>query len=342
MIGARRAYRAGSRKPGARPAARSRPARTKKEMEQENKQANIHALVSMLDESDPEVYQSIKNALFALGDEALPYLQDAMDMKTTPLWQNRIEGLIRELRLETACKHLSQWKLEEAPDLMQGFYFLSSAFYPDLKWENVRDLFNQLYGDCWLLLASQDNLQQNVVLLNNFFFNICKFKIGKKITDGYSFADFFLPKLVNLRQGNDRSLSLAYQYLAQRNKIPVFQLNLPVVNILACTTAMNRCHKADIAFCIDITQRGAMVRRTDVEPILSEQKQIQVCNTVESLQDYAKLLYVMVSVNESDPFRKKAAQMIHQSLGNSANSIDIFGKGNPFSDESPGTGISPL
>ncbi len=308
-------------------------------MKQANEQANIHALVSMLDESDPELYQGIKNALFALGDEALPYLQDAMDLKATPLWQNRIEGLIRELRLETACKHLGEWKKEENPDLMQGFYFLSSAFYPDLKWESVRDLFNQLYGDCWLLLASQDNLQQNVVLLNNFFFNTCKFKIGKKITDGYSFADFFLPKLINLRQGNDRSLSLAYQYLAQRNKIPIFQLNLPVVNILACTTAMDHCSKADIVFCLDITQRGAMVRRADVEPILSEQKQIQVCNTVESLQDYAKLLYLMASMNETDPFRKQAVKKIHQSLGESANSINIFGKGNPFAGNEPDSGM---
>ena len=88
-------------------------------------------------------------------------------------------------------------------------------------------------------------------------------------------------------------------------------------------------------FCLDITQRGAMVRRADVEPILSEQKQIQVCNTVESLQDYAKLLYVMASMNEIDPFKKQAVKKIQQSLGDSANSISLFGNGHPFSgDES--------
>ena len=302
-------------------------------MENGDKKANIQALIGMLDESDPEVYQSIKNALFALGEEALPYIEDAIDLKTSPLWQNRIEALIRELRLEASCKNRKAWKEESEPDLMQGFYFLSSAFYPDLQWEQVRDTFNRLHGDCWLLLASQENLQQNILLLNNFFFNVCKFKIGKKITDGYSFADFFLPKLINLRQGNDRSLSLAYQYLAQRNKIPVFQLNLPIVNILACTTDLSRHHKSDIVFCLDITQKGALVRRADVEPVLSEQKQIQVCNTVESLQDYAKLLYVMASLNESDPFRKQAVQKLHQSLGNSPNSIDIFGTGPTFPPE---------
>lgn len=300
-------------------------------MDSEQRQANIRALISMLDESDPDLYRKLKEALFDLGETCLPYLEEAENLKEGLFWKNRIENLRKEVQIEAACRALQSWKSEKDPDLMRGYHLLSKAFYPQLEWESVREEFNRLHGDCWLLLSAASGLKQTVALYNNFFFNTCKFHIGQRITHAYDFADFFLPNLINLGQGNERSLSLAYQYLAARNRIPIFLLNLPVVNVLACTTDIDLPYKEDIRFCIDITQRGAMINRSDLEPVLTQQRQIRICNTVEAIQDYAKLLFLMTSLHEKDEFRKKAARKIHESLGSSPHSI-------PFS---PGIGGTP-
>ncbi|MCM1169402.1 MAG: transglutaminase-like domain-containing protein [Bacteroides sp.] len=294
-------------------------------------QAEIEALVGMLDETDEEIYQTLKEALFSIGEEALPYLEKARMQKEGSLWQNRIQALMAELQVETACRKLSDWKAEASPNLLRGFYLLSSAFYSDLPWERVCNEFNRLHGDCWLLLGADVSLSRKLALFNNFFFNQCGFRLGTKIVSDYNFADFFLPNLLNLRQGNDRSLALAYQYLAERNGLPVFLLNLPVVNLLACTTDPESVNKDDIRFCIDITHQGSLINRTAVEPVFSQQRQIQICNTVQALQDFVKLLNYIVSARETNPLRKEAVRRLHECLGQSS---DNFPLGNPpFSDK---------
>lgn len=283
--------------------------------------SNIEALVSMLDEQDPELYHSISEAVLRLGEEAVPYLERARFLKTTPLWTSRVENMLRELRVEIGCRKLEYWKKEKEPDLMQGFYFLSSVFYPELSWEEVRDECNQLHGDCWLLLAGLDNLQKCIVLFNNFFFNHCKFNLNSRITSEFRFDDFFLPAVLQQRQGNERSLALVYQYLATRNKLPVFLLNLPVVNLLACTIDMEMKRKEDIRFCIDITHRGALIRREDLEPVLTNQIRIDISQTVEAMQDYVRLLYFLTMKKDKDSFHREAIRKIHLRIGNAHNSI---------------------
>ena len=129
--------------------------------------AEIEALVGMLNETDTDIYPLLKDALFKIGEAAVPYLQNARLKKESPLLQNRLEGLLRELRLETACRKLSAWKREPQPNLLQGFYYLSSVFYPELSWDEVSRTFNRLHGDCWLLLASSEGLKERVVALNS-------------------------------------------------------------------------------------------------------------------------------------------------------------------------------
>ena len=293
--------------------------------------SELEALVGMLDETDTEIYQTLKDALFSIGEEALPYLEKARLQKSGSLWQNRMDALISELQVEIACKKLSAWKGEASPNLLKGFYLLSSAFYSDLPWERVCSEFNRLHGDCWFTTGTTDSLSRKLALFNNFFFNQCGFRLGTKFVSDYNFADFFLPNLLNLRQGNDRSLALAYQYLAERNGLPVFLLNLPVVNLLACTSDVESVSKDDIRYCIDITHQGSIINRTAVEPVFSQQKQIQICNTVQALQDFTRLLNYIVAARETNPLRKQAVKKLHDCLGASSDNFPISGI--PLSDK---------
>ncbi len=295
-------------------------------------QADLEALAGMLDETDEEIRQTLKEALFSIGEEVLPYLEKARMQADDPARQDRIGTLMGELQVDMACKKLTAWKEESEPDLLKGFYLFSSAFYPGLSWEKVRDEFNRLHGDCWLLLADDTSLSRKLALFNNFFFNQCGFRLGTKIVSDYDFADFFLPNLLDLRRGNDRSLALAYQYLAKRNGLPVFLLNLPVVNLLACTTDIDSVAKEDIRFCIDITHHGSLINRMEVEPVFSQQKHIGICNVVQALQDLAKLLHYIVSVRETDALRKQAVKKLHDCLGSSPNSFP-FSTPPPFEGE---------
>ncbi len=286
-------------------------------MSDSSREKNIRALVGMMNEPDPEFYGKFREALLAVGDEAIPFVDEALRNATDEQTCQRLQDLLNTLRVEGVCRELTAWKAEEEPDLLRGFYWVSKAFYPNLEWEEVRDDFNNLFGDGWQLLDSSTYLRNTLARYNNFFFNICGFSLGKRLTETYSFADFFLPNLLHRRQGNERALALVYHYLAQRNRIPVFLFNLPIVNLLACTTDISLPNKDDVRFCIDITQRGAMVHRMDLEPVFSQKTQIQLCNTIQALQDYVKLLFLMVNLNEKETFKKETARKLHLCLGSS-------------------------
>lgn len=276
--------------------------------------AELEALVGMLDETDEMLYQTIREAVLGRGEEILPYLEDAR-VKKGELRQKRIDELVSCIRIETACRKLSAWKSEAEPNLMRGFYLLSSAFYTDLSWERVSAEFNRLHGDCWLLMDTDATLSRKLALFNNFFFSQCRYSLGTRIASDYDFADFFLPNLLNLRRGNDRSLAIAYQYLAEKAGLPVFMLNLPVINLLACTTDTESFSKDDICFCIDMTHQGSLIPRHALEPIFSRQEQIQISGKVQALQDYVRLLNYIVSIREKNPIRQQAVQKLHDCLG---------------------------
>lgn len=283
-------------------------------MDSVKEKAGLEALAGMLDETDETLYQTLREAVLERGEAMLPYLENAR-VKKGELCQKRIDELISDIQIETACRKLSAWKNESEPNLMRGFHLISSAFYTDLSWERVSAEFNRLHGDCWLLLDSNASLSRKLTLFNNFFFSQCRFSLGTRIASDYDFADFFLPNLINLRRGNDRSLAIAYQYLAERAGLPVFMLNLPVINLLACTTDTESVTKDDICFCIDMTHQGSLIPRHALEPIFSRQEQIQISGTVQALQDYVRLLSYIVSIREKNPIRQQAVQKLHDCLG---------------------------
>lgn len=284
-------------------------------------QAELEALAGMLDETDETIYQTLRQAVLSFGEDILPYLEKA-HVQPDRLRRERIDGLIAEIRAEAVCRKLSDWKNESDPELLRGFYLFSSAFYPDLSWEKVCEEFNRLDSDCRLMIGG-DSLSRKLVQFNNFFFNQCRFKLGSKIASGYDFADFFLPNLMNLRQGNDRSLSIAYRYLAQRNELPVFFLSLPVINLLACTGSNESVSKDDVCLCIDMTHQGTLIKRHALEPVFSRHTQIQIGGTVQALQEHAGLLLYQVSKHEKDPEKRRLVKRLHNCLGLSSNDFDL-------------------
>ncbi|MEG1498949.1 MAG: transglutaminase family protein [Bacteroidales bacterium] len=291
----------------------------------ENRKSNIEALIGMLDESDMQIYDSLRQALLDMGEEVLPYLEKARSAKKEPLWENRIEALIRETQMRELCKELKTWQENPDQDLMRGYFLISKAFYPYLDWEEVMEKVNKMASDLWMELKPDMTALERMHVLNLFFFNRCKFFLATKNTEGYVFSDFFLPNLLNLHQGNDRSLSLLYQYLAFRNQIPVYLLNLPIVNLLVYTKDMDHRENDDIIFFIDLIQHGNLIRKSEVPPFFDEGEQVHVCSNAEILKNYMDLLSVMVEGNERAPFKFSIIKELRTALGSEGNPWDRVG-----------------
>ena len=97
-------------------------------MSDSSRENNIRALVGMMNEPDPEFYGKFREALLEVGDEAIPYVDEALHKATNEEECRRLQDLLNTLQVEGVCRELTAWKAEEEPDLLRGIYLVSKAF----------------------------------------------------------------------------------------------------------------------------------------------------------------------------------------------------------------------
>ncbi len=73
------------------------------------KNKELEALMNLLDEPNEDIFQAIRDRIFAHGKEAVPVLESAWENTFDPLIQHRIEDLIHLIQFENLKKEMHEW-----------------------------------------------------------------------------------------------------------------------------------------------------------------------------------------------------------------------------------------
>ena len=85
-------------------------------------QNEVHALIALLDDSDSEVAENVHSRLLFLGEEALPILElELFNMEQTQF--EKIDIIIKEIRQQSLLISFEDWRAQENPSLLKGFYY---------------------------------------------------------------------------------------------------------------------------------------------------------------------------------------------------------------------------
>ncbi|NCU32870.1 MAG: hypothetical protein EOM23_08070, partial [Candidatus Moranbacteria bacterium] len=91
-------------------------------MEDNLKNNELSALISLLDEPDDEIFNQVRERLFSYGNSAIPLLEDAWDTSySNNDVQHRIESIIHDIQFDAVFKDLSKWRNTPEHQLMAGF-----------------------------------------------------------------------------------------------------------------------------------------------------------------------------------------------------------------------------
>jgi regulator of sirC expression with transglutaminase-like and TPR domain len=247
-------------------------------MEDNLKNKELNALISLLDEPDDEIFSHVRERLFSYGNSAIPLLEDAWDTSyDNNSVQHRIEGIIHDIQFDNVFKELSKWKNTPEQHLITGFMTIARYQYPELNEKLVTAGIGKIIQDVWLELNNDLTPLEKVKVINHILFDIHGFMPNKN--DIYEPKNSYLNTLLEIKKGNAISLSIIYLAVSQSLNIPVYGINLPQNFVMAFLDKMivagEKISSSNVLFYINAYNGGAVFTRREIDLFL---RQINVEN----------------------------------------------------------------
>lgn len=243
-------------------------------MDDNTKNKELQALISLLDEPDEDIFRTIHDRIFAYGINAVPLLESVWESSFDPVIQHRIEELIHQIQFDNLRHELNNWSQFQHHDLIQGALLVTKYQYPDLDENAIMKKIGQFTQDIWLELNQNLTGLEKVKVINHILFDTHKF--SGNITNISSVDNYYINNLVDSKKGSPLSLGILYIAIAQSLRIPVFGVDLPKHFVLAYTDEIlldfRDIPEGEVMFYINPFNKGAVFTRNEIDLFVKQLK----------------------------------------------------------------------
>jgi regulator of sirC expression with transglutaminase-like and TPR domain len=249
----------------------------------------IKALVSLLEDEDPEIISHIEQKIISLGDVIIPFLEVEWESQFNPNVQKRIEDLIHSLQLSALKTKLKEWKETEQENLLKGIFLIATYQYPDLDYKKIKKDVDKIYYEAWLSHRTYASPFDQVRNLNHIIFN--KFGFTSNTQNFHAPGNSMINVVMETRRGNPIALCTIYMLVAQRLKMPIFGVNLPNLFVLTYKSE-------ETQFYINAFNKGLVFSKSDIDNYIAQlrlkqdDKFYQPCSNPEIVQRILRNLIV--------------------------------------------------
>ena len=232
----------------------------------------IQALLSLMDDTDMEVYSIVTERICQYGKSIIPHLENLWENTVRNEVQERIELLIHQIQYNDLEEAVVDWK-RNSGRLVDGAILAARFQYPDLNVEEVKDKIQKLWRTVWLELNDQLTYLEQLHILNSILYHFYKLEGA-----AYNYKDeefFLINKVLEKRKGNALSNGILFQVIAEQVGLPIKAVHVPKHYLLAFfskTSPFLPCKELDsenILFFIDATS-GSVYNRADMVKYLKD------------------------------------------------------------------------
>ena len=184
------------------------------------------ALVKLLGDDDPSVYQAVREKILSLGDNSRRWLRPHT-LSSDRLIRRRAQEIIRHFdRLEADNRFLG-FCLQRGQDLdlEQGVWLLAQTQYPEANVEAYAALLDAFAGELRQRLPPGARAQSLLTVINDYLFT--ELRITGNEQNYYDPDNSYLNRVLDRRTGNPITLCLIYVLLARRLSLPISGIGLP-------------------------------------------------------------------------------------------------------------------
>ncbi|MFC6998403.1 transglutaminase-like domain-containing protein [Rufibacter roseus] len=222
----------------------------------------IKALISLLDDEDPDVVAHVHQKIVDLGESITPFLEEAWEESLNPEHQKKLEDLIHDLQYEALLRRMKGWKEEGAEDLLYGMWLINTYQYPDVSLEKIKQTIAELFYEAWVNVRPEMHPYDQVKSLNHVLFKLHHFSANTK--NFHAPGNSMLSQVLESKRGNPLTLCVIYMLLAQKLGLPIYGVNLPNLFVLT--------FKGDILpqFYINVYNRGLILTKSDIDNYIQQ------------------------------------------------------------------------
>tara|TARA_B100000513_G_scaffold185378_1_gene106487 strand:+ start:74 stop:919 length:846 start_codon:yes stop_codon:yes gene_type:complete len=229
----------------------------------------LNALISLLEDPDKEIFDSVKSRLVELGIKVLPELESAWESNYDSLIQERAENIIYEIHFRDIVKSLKKWIQKKDKNLLEAWFIISKYQYPDIDEQFYRTKIYNLVSQINLEVEQTYSELEKISAFNRVFFTQNGFRGNTR--NFQSPDNSFINTVIDKHMGNPLTLSMLYIIIAEKINLPICGVNMPKHFIIGFED-VNEINGDPIKFYINPFNKGAILNRQDLEVYLKREK----------------------------------------------------------------------
>jgi regulator of sirC expression with transglutaminase-like and TPR domain len=267
----------------------------------------LDALISLLEDEDELVFNSVKEKLLSLGPIVLPKLEDSLLTVESIEHINKLEAIISRLKSELLIERLKQWINSENRSLLDGWILISSVHHPNISKEKIENSIQKIYREVWLEITESMTSLEKVAVINHILFRINLFDISEN--EAPSVENIVLDKLLFSKTGDVYSLTILYLIIARNlhlDLLPIMLANkllLVYEDNLAASLAFGDTSEKYL-FYINVAHRGSVISPKEVQFLYDKTQKYgklvtRIENDISLIKKLLNLMY-LIYTNEGD------------------------------------------
>ena len=184
------------------------------------------ALLTLLEDEDPAIYQSVRDKILSCGEAAREWLRPHA-LSADPVVRRRVQEIIRHFDRQEADNHFVAFCLSQGEDcsLEQGAWLLAQTQYPEINVEAYGALLDSFADELRHRLFQQARPRQILDRINEYLFGELGFEGNEE--NYYDPDNTYLNRVLDRRTGNPISLCTVYLLIARRLHLPMTGIGLP-------------------------------------------------------------------------------------------------------------------
>lgn len=231
----------------------------------------LRALISLLDDSDPDVYMSAGKELSKLSASNIPYLEDIWLESNSTVLQERLEMIIDEIHYNSILKELINWKNSPKQNLIDGAILINKSVSYHLLAVDTKIIISKIVDEIKPEIKEQKTYLDKIKILNHFLYFIHNFMVlsPKEETNWGGNISTVLAQ----KKGNYIVTSIIYAGIAQALRLPVTGIQLPNSILLSCESHLSDPEsKKHTYFYINPIDNGAVLSGIQLEHVIKFKK----------------------------------------------------------------------
>jgi regulator of sirC expression with transglutaminase-like and TPR domain len=249
------------------------------------------ALLNLLSDEDPAVYQTIREKILSCGPPAVEWLRPHIT-SNDPALRRRVRQIVLHFDRQAADDHFLGFCLRhgEEFDLEQAAWLFALTQYPSINVEAYQALLDGYTNELRDRLGSSVEPQGKLAIINEYLFGELGFAGNEE--HYYDPQNSYWNRVMDQRRGNPINMCLLYLVLARRLRLPVAGIGLPGHFICRYQSTaseiyidpFNRGKLLTKADCIQyLTNANCSLRDDYMAPVSTRRLMLRICSNLHQI-----------------------------------------------------------